>query len=50
MEMKADPAIRGVKFTGAIGRDVKSVGATEVDGDGGRCVNNNVPGGAQMAA
>src|SRR5260221_11930878 len=38
--MKADPTICGVKFSGAVGRYVESVGATEVDGHGGRRVND----------
>lgn len=40
VEMKADPAERSAKGAGAIGSDLKRVGAAEIDGDGGRCVHD----------
>ncbi len=46
VEMKANPAERGAKSAGTIGRDLKRVGAAEVDRDGGRRVYDECAGGS----
>ena len=44
VEMETDPSNGGTNGAGAVGVDMKSVGAAQIDGDGGRSVDDELSG------